>query len=153
MKTKNNNSLRTNKSDDFMPQIYYSNDKLLKSVLERKLGALQFIIDMVPDSSSRISPFIDRDNGTIDWQAISLQAIDDDELCLIQWMKTIWTEKMHVEARRHSGIWPNTFDYREGILRAIAEDSFTSYLMTPIYRKQPSSGQETSLECQLGKEA
>ena len=122
-----------------LPAPYLTDENIHAKTLSRRLQAMDFLI-LILDEEKKFSPHVYRKAGKIDWESLEGLPWTDDQLLSIEWMKTIWTESMHVVPRETGGFWPSNRKLREAILQALATDGGIPYMIQGYQdQKRPSS--------------
>ena len=123
-----------------MPEGWRADAALHEKILKRKLESLDYLIAIL-DQESKFSPHVYRGVGRIDWESLEALPWTEDQLLAIQWMKTIWTEEMHVVPVGSSSFWPRDYELREAIVTALAVDGYVPYLIEGY--RSPKSARKT----------
>ena len=122
-----------------LPASCLVDESVHSKTLSRRLRAMDFLIEIL-DEEKKFSPHVFRKVGRIDWDSLEGLPWTDEELLSIQWMKTIWTEKMHVVPREKGGFWPSNIRLREAILKALAIDGGMPLLIDSNRHQQKQRG-------------
>lgn len=113
-----------------------SQKKTEYEILERnrKFAAVLRVARAVRDFETRLAPLIDPVKVEINWPKLEEELSGGSEQVALDWMKAFWDGSLQPGSRGISLLWLTDFPIKEAIVCAIAESSFSSYVLDERYR-------------------
>ena len=100
----------------------------------RKFAAVLRVARAVHDFESRLQPYIVQENTQINLEKIERELTSGSEEFALFWMKAFWTGEMPPGTNAFSMLWLTDSRIKEAIVCALAESSFSNYVLDERYR-------------------
>lgn len=100
----------------------------------RKFAAVLRIAKAVRDFENRLRTHIVQENAVINWEKIEGELTSGSEEVALAWMKALWTGEMSPGSNALSMLWITDSKIKEAIVCALAESTFSNYVLDERYR-------------------
>ncbi len=117
-------------STQFRSRLNEERESYSEILRKRRRVALDIIERVLPDGRGRLAPFFDPERVEIDWRKLAQAEWSADETLTLQWLRSMWEEKMYVKSRGgFSCLFPRDHDMREAVFCALAVSNYTSHML------------------------
>ena len=100
----------------------------------RKFSAVFRVARSIDGFERRIQPHIDQVKSEVTWQEIEAELKSGSEEIALHWMKAFWTGEIPQGSKALSLLWLTDCKIKEAIVCAVAESTFSNYVLTERYR-------------------
>ena len=125
------NSIRPNSEE-----IKNAQESYRERMKQKRREAFDCIANAVPDLKDRLTPFFNEELVEINWRKAFQQDWSSDEVLTLQWLRTIWEQKMYVKPEEYRGLFPSNWEMMQAIFCALACSSYASHLIDDYFLKK-----------------
>jgi hypothetical protein len=111
-----------------------------EGVTRKRREIFGFLAPAIPNTKDRLTPFLHEEAMEMDWRGVFKKEWTEDEVLTLQWMRSLWDEKMYVKPQDINGLFPGKRELRMAIFFAIGAANYTSFMIDDFYVKEHSRG-------------
>jgi hypothetical protein len=105
----------------------------------RKFSAVVRVARSIRDFETRLKLHINQEDATVDWERIDSELTSGSEQVALSWMKAFWTGDLPPGSNALSMLWITDSKIKEAIGCALAENTFSTYVLEEWYRTVKAS--------------
>lgn len=103
---------------------------------ERLRVVLHVVGSVIKGANERLYAYVSAELITIDWKGLFQNEWTRDELLTLQWLRSMWEEKMCAKTGKQGGLFPRDWEMRQAIFYALAVSERFSFMIHDYFKRQ-----------------